>query len=143
MRRIRFAAALIAAAVIPVTVLAGSAWSGASVTSSQATILSWHRLTLTNGWQPYPTTATYGAPAWAVSGGIVYLRGAVRGGFTTDMATLPRAARPTHWLWVTDVTGGPTIGSILIRPSGLISLNGPGNLWTFTSLSGVSFPVKA
>src|SRR6266851_2923211 len=130
MRRIRPLAAVVAAAVISVTVLAGSA-------GVQATTLTWHNLALTNGWKAFPVTSHYGTPAWAVSGGIVYFRGAVHGGAGADLATLPLAARPAHWLWICYVTSGPTTSGLLVRASGLISLFGPGDGVTFSSLSGV------
>jgi len=143
MRRIFAMAALMAVAIVPATVLAGSAESGASVASSQATTpLKWHVLVLTNGWST-TSPSRYGSPAWAVSNGVVYLRGVVQGGIGADLAKLPRGARPAHWLWITYVTSGPTTSGMLIRPTGLISLFGPGDAKTFSSLSGVSFPVKA
>jgi hypothetical protein len=146
MRRILATAAFVAAAVIPATVLASSAGSAASVasrTSSQATTLSWHPLTLSNGWQSFPSTSHYGAPAWAVSAGIVYLRGLAHGGAGADFATLPRRARPAHILWITYVTSGPTTSGLRVEPNGLISLFGPGDAVTLSSLDGVSFPIKA
>lgn len=152
MRRIRPLAAMVAAAVISVTALAGTVLAGtgsAGAAASQAsagpqtTTLTWHNLTLTNGWTPLPPTSQYGTPGWAVSGGVVYLRGAVHNGAGADLATLPVGARPAHWQWITYVTSGPTTSGLLVRPSGLISLFGPGDAKTFSSLSGVSFPVKA
>jgi len=137
-------AALAAAAALPLTALAimlGSSGSAAGVQTG--TTLTWHTLRLTNGWHTLPAGSNFGSPAWAVSGGIVYLRGAIQGGAGSDLATLPSGARPRHNLWICYVTSGPTTSGMLVRRDGLISLFGPGDAQTFSSLAGVSFPRSA
>ena len=101
----------------------------------QATALTWHRLHLTNGWQP---VHLLGFPSYAIRGGIVYLRGALHGGSSIDFATLPSSARPKHSLLLRIYSNGS-------GPSGLF-IGNLGLMQTFdlnaqvSSLAGVSFP---
>src|SRR5712692_3830750 len=61
----------------------------------RAASLTWHLLTLVNGWKPVARSLHFGRPAYAVSGGIVYLRGAMKSGPSLPVfAHLPRGARP-------------------------------------------------
>jgi len=144
MRKMSPLPALTAAAAIPLTALAltlGSASSAAGAPVS--TTLTWHTLILRNGWSAVQQSGMhFGMPGWAVSGGIVYLRGAISGGRGADLAILPRAARPAHDLWISYVTSGPSVSGLLIRSDGLISLFGPGDASAFSSLSGLSFPLS-
>jgi hypothetical protein len=63
-------------------------------------------------------------------------------GGTTEVAVLPRAARPAHLLDLIVSTNGYTTGTVLIYPNGRVYAYGP-QARTFTSLAGLSYPVAA
>jgi hypothetical protein len=103
----------------------------------------WHDLTLLNGWQSPQLTYRTGTPSYRVSGGVVYLAGAVDQSAGTDViAVLPASARPKHTLFISTYTFAGAIGTLLIAPDGSVSVSGnPQSLaQAFTSLAGISFP---
>ena len=99
-RALLAAVAVAAAALVALTaVTAGAAASAATVQPTVLTGLTWHPLTLLNGWQSGESSFSTGDPAWAVKNGIVYLSGSLvqPGGGTaasSEFAVLPPAARP-------------------------------------------------
>ena len=105
--------------------------------------LTWHRLTLVNGWQSASTTTLVtGKPAYAVQNGVVYLRGAVKqptAGGTATFATLPASVRPAHTLYIQIYTNGDAPGTLYIGSDGTMQAYN-GNADTFASLSAVSYP---
>ena len=112
-----------ALAALGVTAGGGSA-SAATAQPAGPTItgVSWHQLTLINGWVPgqsqFPGD---GIPAWTVRSGVVYLTGAVMqtSGSNNEFAVLPPAARPSHTLYMTvSVAGQGTSGYVTVYPSG-------------------------
>jgi hypothetical protein len=108
--------------------------------STSAPTFRWHLLALTHGWSGLINQGTSN-PAYAIVGGVVYLRGVMSGGFGADFAILPKAARPIHTLWISFVTEGPTNSGLRILHDGTMSAfgnNAPG----FTSLCGISYPVS-
>ena len=113
-----------------------------------ATGLTWHKVTLTNGWRP-TTTQGGGAPAWAVYNGIVYLSGSMHSTkqFAIGLfATLPRAARPATDLELNVYTVGATHADLTIEPDGRMFLETQpigypiSDADAFTSLAGISYP---
>jgi hypothetical protein len=101
----------------------------------QVAALVWHRLHLTNGWQP---VHGLGVPSWAVAGGIVYLRGALHGGSKIDFASLPSGARPKHDLLLKIYSNGAIPSGLFVGISGLMQTFDPNA--QVSSLAGVSFP---
>jgi len=156
-------ARLILPAAALVTVLGGTAAAAAPVHAAPAlarghsaparsgkpltlTTLTWHRLTLQNGWQSASTSSLVtGKPAWASQNGVIYLRGAVKqpnSGASATFATLPTAARPAHNLYIQIYTQSDTPGILYIGADGTMEAFS-GNAYTFASLSAVSYPAAA
>jgi hypothetical protein len=153
LRRIR---ALLAAVAVAATALvaftaatAGDAASAAIVQPKVLTGLTWHPLTLLNGWQSAESSYNTGDPAWAVKNGIVYLSGSLvqpGGGTaaTSEFAVLPPAARPA-------AHRGTLVATYAYEGAqGFVDINADGTMdaWSnpglpaqqFTSLAGVSYP---
>jgi hypothetical protein len=145
-RRLRSAAAgsavagVTALAVLLPTGLAAAATTQHATTARQlpAATFTWHKLTLSNGWKPFGTPDA--TPAYAISGGVVYLTGSVvrpaPGG--EEFAVLPRAARPSHVLYRTVYGGTFTTASLAVAPDGIMQITAGSD---YASLSGVSYPV--
>ena len=126
--------------------LGGGAGYAASVaTSHPATKITWHKLSLRNGWHSGPSSFTgTGAPSYTVSNGIVYLTGVADHASASSLPTLailPKGARPKHILWFTAFNEAAS-GGVFVRidPGGHVSVQGPDASY-FTSLAGVSFPL--
>ena len=101
-----------------------------------------HKLTLTNGWVSSQSQWGTGNPAYAVSGGIVYLSGSLKAGATAKAAlTLPKAARPPHQMFLSVYTNDASTGYVTIKPDGRVIINGSDAV-DFTSLANISFPVS-
>jgi hypothetical protein len=135
-----------ASATIAVAMAGYGAVGGASASAATtATGVTWHRLTLINGWQSGASAGT-GNPRWAVKGGVVYLSGSVHqvSGTKQDLAKLPLAARPSRRLYITVYTSGSTTGWLTIYPSGLVAAHSAsGTAREYTSLASVSFPAAS
>jgi len=120
--------------------VAATAQHAAGARQLPAAAFAWHKLTLINGWKPYG--APDAMPAYAISGGVVYLTGSfaqpVPG--SSEFAVLPRAARPSRSLYRTVYTYGLTTGTLLIEPDGVMQAAGS-RAGFYTSLSAVSYPV--
>lgn len=100
-----------------------------------------HKLTLTGGWASSQSQYDTGDPAYAVSGGIVYLSGSLHGGSAKKAAfTLPKAARPPHKMFVSVYTFDGTTGSLTIGSGGGVFVSGDDSD-EYTSLANISFPV--
>lgn len=110
------------------------------VAFSLNTAAAWNQ-TLQNGWVNYGTR-----PAAAVSaGGLIRLQGAVYGGTSSVLFTLPVGLRPAKDAYVpTDLVNAKN-GRLYISTSGAVSVetgDGPfSNATSFTSLEGVTFPL--
>jgi len=144
MGRIRSFTAQTPAIVMSVLALAlslggGAAYAAAHTTSPAAASFSLQKLTLKNGWTSGCCSA--GAPRAGVSGGVVYLAGAIAGTSATSsvFARLPLNDRPAHNMWLPVYTLDGTEGSLFIGPDGTMEAFG-GSATGFTSLAGVSFP---
>jgi hypothetical protein len=128
---------------IATALAAGSQIAGhrTSTAPLPATSFSWHRLTLINGWKPVPGGLSFGHPSYAISGGVVYLRGALHQPVpgNPQFAILPSGARPAHLLDIIILTAFASSGALVIDPNGRMEAAGA-NATTFTSLAAVSFP---
>jgi len=147
-----FQSLLAAAALAAIGATTGA--SSASAATAQPpgptiTGVTWHQLTLINGWVPgqsqFPGD---GIPAWTVRNGVVYLTGSViqTSGTNSEFAVLPPAARPAHFLYMTvSVAGQGTHGWITVYPSGAMYASGDpySDAQGFTGLAGISYPAKA
>ena len=78
-----------------------------------------------------------------IQNGVVYLAGGVEqpSGTNDHFATLPRAFRPAHNMWLPVFTSGGAIGSIEIASSGRMYAFG-GDVTGYTGLAGISFPAN-
>jgi len=147
----RRAARFILPAVIALTAIGGTAAVAASAAASAppvqpATTFIWHPIPLENGWSSASTsTLVTGTPAWAISNGVVYLRGAVRqsmGESSFVFGQLPQYAWPPHKLYLSVFTSQDVPGVVLVGTDGSLEAY-EGNAGTFTSLSGVSYPAAS
>jgi hypothetical protein len=128
---------------------AASAATGRAASARPATAgVLWHKLTLLNHWRSEQKFLASGDPAWAIRGGVVYLRGGMTQfprGFTEsdEFAVLPKAARPARKLYLT-VQADDIYGDLVIYPSGVMDVSSSAALdaKSFTSLDGVSFPAS-
>jgi hypothetical protein len=139
-----------AALAVPVAaLLAALPGSAASAATQQAgpaiTGVTWHRLTLLNGWKSSQATLHTGNPSYAISGGVVYLSGSLHGGKTITFAVLPKAARPPRVLYLPVYTQAGSRGTLLIKPDGHMAAysNPAANARGYTSLAAVSYPTAS
>lgn len=131
------------AVVIATVALAFSLGGGAGYAASSASPsirLTFHKLTLKNGWQPFGGAVA--APSFAVSGGVVYLTGGMHqpSGSIRKFATLPLGTRPKHTLWIGVFSEATTSAFLEIKPTGAMFIGGDDRQF-FASLAGVSFPI--
>src|SRR5215469_4348700 len=68
------------------------------VRPAAAANVTWHNLTLMNGWQ---AASGRGLPAYAISNGVVYMTGGLTqpSNGPEEFAVLPKAARPSHAMY--------------------------------------------
>ncbi|HET7013134.1 MAG TPA: hypothetical protein VFI65_04450 [Streptosporangiaceae bacterium] len=100
-----------------------------------------HKLALTNGWISSQSQWGTGDPAYAVSGGIVYLSGSLKAGAKGKAAfTLPKAARPPHKMLLSVYTNDSSTGTVTIGSGGQVFISGSDAV-DFTSLANISYPV--
>ena len=134
------------AAVVGAVLLPAAAASAAPRSqAAPAATFAWHPLSLINGWQPFGNGDA--TPGYAISGGVVYLRGAMlrpAGSSTADFAVLPAAAHPSHAVHLVAYTANVTTGDLGVAPDGemQITSDSAGDAFAFTSLSGVHYPVS-
>ncbi len=145
LRRLCLAAAATATLTTLFSLVGGGVATAAPARAAAAGV-SWHKLTMLNGWASYATIGT-GAPRWAVKSGIVYLSGSMHqaSGSDEEFAVLPKAARPTRALYINVFTDGFTLGWIVVEPDGdaYVASSPYANAQAYTSLDAISFPAKA
>jgi hypothetical protein len=124
---------------------AGRTASDARQSITAVTGVTWHKLTLINGWTSSQNVYGTGNPRYAISGGVAYLSGSLHAGTSTSFAVLPKAARPAHWLYMTVYTNGGTHGTLLIKSDGeMAAYSAPSaNATNYTSLAGLSYPTAS
>ena len=138
----------IAASAFSVCVGTSAALAAGAQPDKQAAITSvtWHKLSLLNGWKSSQSTWNSGNPSYAISGGVVYLSGSLHGGAAdSNFAILPKAARPAHWLYLTVDTYNGSHGTLRITSAGEMSVySTPSDkATTFASLAAVSYPTAS
>jgi hypothetical protein len=104
-----------------------------------------HALGLINGWFSNQASDHTGTPSYRLSGGVVYLSGAIRqstSGGSSEFAVLPRADWPSNNLYISLYTLGGAVGFVLVQNDGEMFAAGS-SAWVLTSLAGVSFPLKS
>lgn len=106
--------------------------------------VTWHPLTLKNGWKSAQSLDDTGNPAWAVKDGVVYLSGSIHQsqGSSPEFAILPTAARPAHTMYITNYTLDGTNGHLYVKPNGQLWAYGA-SAQGFSSLAGISFPARS
>ncbi len=152
-RAIQSLVAAAALAALGVTVGRGSASAAtatpaARLTAPTITGVTWHQLTLINGWQSGQSQfAGDGIPAWTVRNGVVYLSGSVvqTSGTNNEFAVLPPTARPSRVLYMTVFTVAGTQGFVIVHPNGAIQAWATpySNAQGLTSLAGISYPAPS
>ena len=115
------------------------------VGSSSHALAPFQTLALQNGW----THAPFGTrnAAASLDSGIVYFRGAIAGGTSSVIFTMPPGMRPPAMAFVPVDLCGAAKGRLVIQPSGVTSVQAEGGTLAtaqcFTSLEGASFAVSA
>jgi len=142
--------ALIVATLALVLSAGGAAYASNQLsTRPQVTsTVTFHKLSLINGWASKNSTYGSGNPSVAIANGVVYLSGSMAQQTPTssEFATLPLAYRPAHNMWLTVYTFGYTAGALYIGHNGTMEALssgacGGGTLaQCFTSLASVSYP---
>lgn len=129
---------------------AGYAATTASSHPAAASKITWHSLSLRNGWASGASLFHTGSPKYTVIDGVVYLTGVVYYRPAPDTTTppfvvgvLPRAERPKHTLWFGAYSSSATgLAELEVAPSGDVEvIGGPNNEAYFTSLAGVTYPL--
>jgi hypothetical protein len=151
MKRLRSVVAQSPAIVISVLALILSAGGGgaayAATSASRAPAITWHKLTLLHGWKSSQSQYASGNPEYSVSNGVVYLAGSLHqaSGTSQEFAILPKAARPTHDLWITVYTMSGTSGTLYIGANGDMAATSltPADAQDYTSLAAVSYPASS
>ncbi len=157
MNRVRSLATQTPALVISVLALAlslgGGAYAATRVVSEHAPAahhVSWHNISLRNGWKSSNSTYDTGNPRVSLQNGIVYLSGSMHGsGGSKTFAVLPKQYRPAHNLYITVYTFGDTSGTLYIGHNGIMNAYSPGICASqntadcYTSLAAVSYPVNS
>jgi hypothetical protein len=111
--------------------------------AASAAALTWHNLTLKNGW----VNGGFGsyAAAYSVdSQHVVHLRGSAASG--SGMAfRMPNAVRPSHTLWLSIYAFNGSSGGLEIEPNGAAFLfdntGSNSDVTQFSSLDGVTFAI--
>jgi hypothetical protein len=99
-----------------------------------------HKLTLKNGWTSSQPNYDTGDPSYAVSGNVVYLSGSMHASGSSHLATvLPKAARPTHRMFILVYTFDGAPGWLEIMPTGKVYAFGS-DAASYTSLANISYP---
>jgi hypothetical protein len=97
-------------------------------------------LPMSNGWTSYS-----GRQARVSNvGGVIRFQGAVSGGTTTTIGTLPTSLRPTKTVVLPTITFNNQRGKITVTSGGVMTVDNPlglSNATQFTSLDGVSFGI--
>jgi hypothetical protein len=144
LRRLWLAAAAAASLTLLSSLIGGGVVAAASA-SVPAAGVSWHQMTMLNGWTSFAGAGT-GAPRWAVKNGIVYLSGSMyqASGSSDEFTVLPKAARPSRRLYINAYTDDFTLGWILVEPNGHVYVASLtyANAQGYTSLAAISFPAR-
>jgi hypothetical protein len=134
--------------------LGGAAYASTQLTGSGTinTSVTFHPITLVNGWVSENSTYGTGNPNVGVVSGVVYLSGSLAQPTPgiQQFATLPLAYRPAHTLYINVYTFNGTTGTLYITKNGFISAaaanvtagcgGSRNSAQCYTSLAAVSYP---
>lgn len=137
--------AIAIAAAALVLSLAGGATAATVSRDAGGTSVTWHPLTLINGWR-YGGFNSFHAAYYVDASHVVHLRGSARIGTAgKPVFRLPTSARPSHVLSMLVYASGGVAGALNILPTGqVIVFDQTGSdtaVRDFTSFDGVSFPL--
>jgi len=121
----------------------------AGIQAATSTVVSFHGLSLVNGWQSEQANVGTGNPRVGLLNGVVYLKGSLAQPTpgSSLFAQLPSADRPVDTLRINVWTSGGTPGTLEITTDGRMFLSsnvacGSGNTaQCFTSLATISYPL--
>jgi hypothetical protein len=125
--------------------VAGGATAATVHSSAGTTSVTWHPLTLLNGWQ-YGGFNSFHASYYVDAHHVAHLRGSARQG-TADKPVfrLPPSVRPSHVISVIIYASGGSPAAMSILPSGQVGVfdqtSTQSAVRDFTSFDGVSFPL--
>jgi hypothetical protein len=117
--------------------------------AATSTVVSFHGLSLVNGWQSQNANDGTGNPRVGLLNGIVYLKGSLAQPTpgSSLIALLPSAYRPVDTMLINVWTSGGTLGTLEIFANGQMFLSsntacGSGDTaQCFTSLAGISWAI--
>jgi hypothetical protein len=112
-----------------------------AVGTGQVKPLTFHRLTLQNGWK---NSFANRPVSYAVDlQGVVRLRGAVFNGTVGTIAfVLPKPVRPSTPLYLVDHAAGTDIGDIVVSTNGkVLPRSGAGDEGNYSSFDGITYTV--
>jgi len=129
---------------------AAAGMGGAKPAAGQvAATFTLHPLALLNGFKSYDSSF-FGVPAYAVSDGVLYLRGVVAGPSTIpnpEFARLPAGARPLHNLYIICYNfggaGSNLTDHISVGPDGAMGVISGAGAPVNPSLAAISFPLSS
>jgi hypothetical protein len=136
--------AIAIATVALVLSLAGGATAATVSSDAGASSVTWHSLTLINGWR-YGGFSSSHAAYYVDANHVVHLRGSARIGTAgKPVFRLPSSARPSHVISVLVYASGGVAGAMNILPSGQVTVfdqtGSDSAVRDFTSFDGISFP---
>jgi hypothetical protein len=125
--------------------VAGGATAATINRDAPATSVTWHSLTLINGWR-YGGFNSFHAAYYLDANHVVHLRGSARIGTNGQpVFRLPASVRPSHVISVLIYASGGQLGALSILPSGQVTVFDQSGADTFvrdfTSFDGVSYPL--
>ena len=117
--------------------------------AATSSVVSFHGLSLANGWQGQNINDGTGNPKVGVLNGVVYLKGSLAQPTPGSplFAQLPSADRPVDTLIITVWTSGGTPGTLEIGTDGRMFLSSNASCGSgdtaqcFTSLASISYPL--
>lgn len=126
-----------------------SAHHSAGSQAATGTVVTFHGLSLVNGWQSENINDGTGNPRVGVLNGVVYLKGSLAQPTpgSSLVTQLPSAYRPVDTMLINVWTSGGTPGTLEILSDGRMFLSsnaacGSGNTaQCFTSLASISWPI--
>lgn len=146
--------ALVISALALALSLGGGAYAASNAVSQPAaasSLVTWHNISLHNGWKSSNSIYGTGDPRVSLQNGIVYLSGSLHQPTpgSSIFTVLPKQYRPAHNLYITVYTNGSTSGTLYIGHNGTteaysLGTCGSGNTaQCYTSLATVSYPVNS
>jgi len=137
----------IASAALAMSVAGGAtaATVAQEAPATSATSVTWHPLTLLNGWK-YGTFNSFHAAYYLDANHVVHLRGSAhQGADHKPVFRLPASVRPSHVISVPIYASGGIVGAMNIAPSGQVTVfdqtGSDSAVRDFSSFDGVSFPL--